>query len=514
MDPRITELELKVLSDMRHVVGQMLNLGQALQSVLNILFQHLSTKRASISLKNPETGRLTVKAAGGLQAEERKGGLYRLNEAAARRILGSVQAFVLPERSDEPLLADEAVLRHIEKRRLSFIGAPIALHREEPFGIFVVDRLYGESTSLKNDLHFLTVLADWVAQLVSVNYRARERESRFIRTNVALKRDFAEKFRHFFSEGRSDSLAEAQELVRKVAPTRTSVLLLGETGTGKTLVARIIHELGGKGGGPFVTMNCAAFGEAFAESELFGHEKGAFAGALEANPGRVEQADGGSIFLNEISQLPLPAQAKLLRLLQDREFERLGATRIRKVDVRVIAGASRDLEEAVAKGLFRQDLYYRLNVFPISLAPLREQREEIAPLLNFFATKLAREYGRGLRFTPRAVDALNNYSWPGNVREMENLMERLALTFGADLVDVADLAPYISGRIGELEKNHPNEVSSLKEMERRGVLAALERNNWIQSRAAKELGITLRQMGYRVKKFGLEHLVKQRRSGE
>ncbi len=273
-----------------------------------------------------------------------------------------------------------------------------------------------------------------------------------------------------------------------------------------------MHELSSRARFPFIKVNCAALPENLLESELFGYEKGAFTGAGEAKTGRVEEADGGTIFLDEIGELSMPLQAKLLRFLQDREFERLGGTKTRSVDVRIIAATNRDLSTAVEEGAFRQDLYYRLNVFPVRVPPLRERREDIIPLIKFFNEKVSREYSCELKFSSKALDSLEKYSWPGNVREMENLIERLAIIVDSGVIDIKHLSPYIFHTPKEWAENDLDALDSLKDMERRSVVAALERNNWIQSRAAKELGITLRQIGYRVKRFGLEDIIKQRKS--
>ncbi len=301
-----------------------------------------------------------------------------------------------------------------------------------------------------------------------------------------------------------------QQLVEKVAPSRASVLLLGESGTGKTLVARIIHELSQRSRAPFVKLNCAAVPENLLESELFGHEKGAYTGATTTKPGRFEEADGGTIFLDEIGELPPGIQAKLLRFIQEREFERLGSTRTRKVDVRVIAATNRDLSKAVSDGSFREDLYYRLNVFPVDVPPLRERREDIALLARYFLEKAAKEYGRRLEFTGRSLDILENYHWPGNVRELENLIERLAILAEGPSVDAEALAFLLSGD-AEACDTPARSFHRMQEIERREILGALERNRWVQSWAARDLGFTLRQLGYRVKKFGLEAFINEQR---
>ena len=308
-------------------------------------------------------------------------------------------------------------------------------------------------------------------------------------------------------------MLEVQQLIRKVAPTKASVILLGESGTGKTLAAQIIHELSARKMAPFIKVNSATLPETLLESELFGHEKGAFTGASEKKLGRVEEADGGTLFLDEIGEVSLQLQAKLLRFLQDKEFERIGGANSRKVDVRIIAATNLDLDFAVGEGLFRQDLYYRLNEFPIQMPPLTDRREDIPSLIRFFSRKLAKEYASELRFSENAILALSRYSWPGNIREMENLMERLAILNEGSVIDAKDLDPYISLGFNKTpeDSNHA-ELDSLQEMEKRGVISALERNNWIQSRAARDLGITLRQMGYRIKKFSLEHLLRQRKN--
>jgi len=307
-------------------------------------------------------------------------------------------------------------------------------------------------------------------------------------------------------------MTEAQDLVRKVAPSRASVLLLGESGTGKTLIARIIHEASPRVNFPFIKLNCAALPENLLESELFGYEKGAFTGATHSKPGRIEDADGGTLFLDEIGELPILLQAKLLRFIQERQFERLGSSRTLTVDVRIVAATNRDLEDAVAEGRFREDLYYRLNVFPIRVPPLRDRTDDIPALLDHFLGKFSREYGKPLRLTPRARRALVRYAWPGNVREMENMVERLAILAEGPDIGWDNLPVHVTSAPSVLAAVAPvAPLTHLKEMERREVLAALERNRWVQSQAARELGITLRQMGYRVKKYGLDQLVHEQR---
>jgi Nif-specific regulatory protein len=512
MDARIGELELKVLYEISRIIGQALNLDQSFETILGILSESLEMKRATVTLKDEETGRLIIRASHGLSSEERKRGIYRQNEGVTGLIFQTAEPYVIPDISKEPLFLNKTKSRRIEKGRISFIGVPILLHNQS-IGVMNVDRLFGDEVSFEEDVRFLSIVAALIAQLVSLNRQVRAREENLRRENRTLKAELSERYQDFFMVGKSPAMTEAQQLIRKVSPSKASVLLLGESGTGKTLIARIIHELSSRARYPFTKVNCASLPDNLLESELFGYERGAFTGASHTKAGRLEEANGGTVFLDEIGELSLKLQAKLLRFIQEREFERLGSTRTRKVDVRVIAATNRDLAEATHEGSFREDLYYRLNVFPIQVPPLRERREDIPPLLNHFLAKVSREYGQKLHFTPPALEVLLNYEWPGNVREMENLVERLAIMVEQNAIDRNDLPPYLFPyhRQGELPRSLVNSLSRLEEIEKREVLAALERNHWIQSQAARELGLTLRQVGYRIKKFSLEEMIRERR---
>lgn len=511
METKICELELKVLYEISRIAGQALNLDQALEAILGILSESLAMKRATITLKGEEADHLIIRASHGLSPQEKKRGVYRQNEGVTGLIFRTAQPFVVPDISQEPLFLNKTKSRRIEKGRISFLGVPIVLHIT-PIGVLSVDRLFGDEISFEEDIRFLSIVSTLVAQFVSLNRQVKEREEDLRRENLSLKAELSERYSNFFMVGKSPAMQDVQQLIRKVAPSKASVLLLGESGTGKTLIARIIHELSTRAKYPFVKVNCASLPENLLESELFGYEKGAFTGATKAKAGRFEEAEGGTIFLDEIGELTLSLQSKLLRFLQEREFERLGSTKTRKIDVRIVAATNRDLSEAVAEGAFREDLYYRLNVFPIQVPPLRERIEDTPLLIEHFLEKISKEYGRRLRITPTALDVLARYEWPGNVREMENLIERLAIMVEGPEIDQKDFPSYFHSYGKQLRHEERDSLSRLEEMERKEVLAALERNNWIQSQAAKELGLTLRQIGYRIKKFGLEALFEKHRA--
>jgi Nif-specific regulatory protein len=510
MGTNLTELELKVLYEISKIMGQALNLDQAMEAVLAALSDALTMQRGTVTLKDSETGHLRICASHGLSPEEKQRGVYRLDEGVTGLIFRTAQPFVVPDVSKEPLFLNKTKSRKIDKGKLSFIGVPIVLHGA-PIGVLSVDRLYGEDISFEEDIRFLSIVATLIVQFVSLNLQVRAREEHLRNENLSLRGELSEKCHNLVIVGKSPAILEAQQLIKKVAPVKASILLVGESGTGKSLMAQAIHVLSPRAQYPFLKINCASLPENVLEMELFGLEKGASPGAVRAKPGRLEEADGGSVFLDEVEELSLPLQGKLLRFLQEREFERLGSTRIRKVDVRVIAATTKELADRVSGGSFREDLYYLLNVFPIRVPPLRERREDIPLLLDHFLDKVSDEYVRRFYFTQKALEVLLNYGWPGNVREMENLVERLCIMVEGSEINLKDLPAYLSPAGIETEPEDQAFLSRLKEMEKREIVAALERNNWIQSQAAMDLGLTLRQIGYRVKQFGLERLIKEQR---
>ncbi len=493
------------------MLGQALFLNQALEMILRILSETLAMKRATVTLKGGESDELGICASHGLSPEEKQRGVYRQGEGVTGRIFRTAEPFVVPDVSKEPLFLNKTGSRKIEKGRIAFIGVPIVLNGT-PVGVLSVDRLFGDEISFEEDMQFLSVVSALIAQFVSIDRQVKAREAGLRRENLSLRAELSEKYNSFFIVGKSPAMLEVQQLIRKVAPSNASVLLMGESGTGKTLIARIVHELSSRARNPFIKVNCAALPENLLESELFGYEKGAFTGAAKTKPGRFEESDGGTIFLDEVGELPPALQAKLLRFLQEREFERLGSTKTRKVDVRIIAATNIVLSEAVREGRFREDLYYRLNVFPISVPPLRERREDIELLLDYCMDKVSREYGKRLVPARQVLKVFANYHWPGNVREMENLIERLAITIEGIEIELKDLpANVTSAEAAVVRQVDGVPLSHLEELEKREVVVALERSNWVQTLAARDLGLTLRQMGYRVKKFRLEALIRDRR---
>ena len=297
----------------------------------------------------------------------------------------------------------------------------------------------------------------------------------------------------------SESLKKVLTLAGQVAPQTTTVLLTGESGTGKEVIARFIHRRSPRGADPFVAVNCAALAETILESELFGHEKGAFTGATQTRRGRFELAHGGTLFLDEVGEMSVNTQPKLLRVLEEHQFERVGGSRTIIVDVRVIAATNKDLSAALEEKSFREDLFYRLNVFPIHIPPLRERREDILPLANFFINRISSRMGHGLiTLADETRNLLQQYDWPGNVREMENAIERALIVSGGSSILPGDLP--LRRESGDLNSPKP---TTLAEIEKSAILAALTRNGGDRRSTAEELKISLRTLQYRLKEYGL-----------
>jgi Nif-specific regulatory protein len=515
MNATISNLKLRVLNSISHIIDRALNLNQALAEVLRILSETLSMKRATITLVDRDTGQLVISSSYGLTSDEITRGVYGLDEGITGLIFRTAQPYYVPDIRKEPRFLDKTRSRTVEKGRISFIGVPIILHNKT-IGVLNVDRLFDDRIHFEEDIEFLGVVATLIAQFISLNEQVLERVRDLKRQNVSLKYRLSKGKPGRYIVGRSQSMMDVQRQLEKVAPTRATVLLEGESGTGKTLIAQIIHDLSDRRDYPFIKMNCASIPENLLESELFGYEKGAFTGAVTSKAGRFEDADRGTIFFDEIGELPKGLQAKLLRVLQEREFERLGGNETRQVDVRILAATNKNLAELVDRGQFREDLYYRLNVFPIWVPPLNERKEDLTQLLNHFLKKVSTEYNRRLFFSPEALAMLKEYDWPGNVREMENLVERLVILADGNRISKSMIMPYLSKGRTKPDDYEPELQnmgnSALQDIEIKQILSAMRRNDWVQNRASRALGITPRQLGYRLKKYRLETRVAQERA--
>ncbi len=513
----VEALKIRALSEACKLIGKAVHLDTALSRVLQVLHDTLRMERATLVLLDPGGTRLSIRASYGLSVQEEQRGIYGISEGICGRIFQSGVPCVVPDINREPLFLNRTGARsNIAKDGLSFIGVPVEVDGK-PVGVLTVDRLFGPEVSFEEDISFLEILAVIIGQLLMLHHAISKKEEKLVRENKSLKAELHSRFSRHYIIGRSQAMQEVYWAIEKVAPSRATVLLLGESGTGKELVARAIHEASPRKEASFIKVNCAALPENLLESELLGHDKGAFTGATSARPGRFEIADGGSIFLDEIGEMPLLLQSKLLRVLQERQFERIGGTRTISVDVRVIAATNVDLQGCVDRGLFRSDLYYRLNVVPLHLPPLRYRQDDVPLLIEHFLQSSNSRNDRRVSLVEDALDYLQKYEWPGNVRELQNLIERLVILADKDTISYSEVCEHLRA-IPQLHRapvaeeakvwfsagQSPTSPSSLLDLEKQEIEAALRRNGWVQARAAKELGLTQRQIGYRIKKFNLQ----------
>ena len=513
----VKALELKALYRIINFIGSAAHLDTALSAILKVLHDTLRMERATLALLDENNRYLAIRGSYGLSVEEEQRGVYGLDEGVYGQVFSTASPFIVPDVRSEPLFLNRTgARRKISKTKISFIGVPVVLG-EVPVGVLSVDRLFGNDVSFEEDVRFLSVVATLIAQFLSLNRAIRRDRQKLVQENTSLKAQLHNRYKKHYIIGHSKPMQEVFWSIERVAPSRATVLLLGESGTGKELVAQAIHEASPRRNKPFIKINCAALPETLLESELFGHEKGAFTGADGTRVGRFEMADKGTLFLDEIGEMPLLLQAKMLRVLQEQQFERLGSSRTVSVDVRIIAATNVQLEDAVAAGTFRNDLYFRLNVVPIVLPPLRERSGDTPLLLDHFLCLSNRSNKKNIRMSQELMDFLTEYKWPGNVRELQNLMERLVILSMENVLRVEDLPEHIvPPPVHETEKRTPADSSrqsvsarpeprkSLWDLEREQVEDALIRHGWVQARAARELGLTQRQIGYRMKKFRLQ----------
>lgn len=520
-DCKTAMLEVESLYRIANLISQVVHLDSTLSAVLQVLHDTMRMERATLLLLDESGINLVIRASYGLSVKEEQRGVYRISEGVVGQVFKSGSPFIVPDINSEPLFLNRTGSRKtIKKSTISFVGVPIVL-QGEVVGVLTVDRLFGPEISFEEDVRFLTVLSTLIAQFLNLQQVVKRERAELVEENKNLKAELHGKFSRHFIIGHSKPMQEIFWVIEKVAQSVATVLMTGESGTGKELVARAIHQSSTRKEKPFIKVNCAAIPENLLESELFGHEKGAFTDAIMAKPGKFELADKGTLFLDEIGELPLALQAKILRVLQEKQFERVGGTRTYKADVRILAATNVDLEDAAKKGLFRIDLFYRLNVVPIVLPPLRERKEDIPLLLEYFLKASNKRNDKKIRMSQEFLDFMIDYYWPGNVRELQNLVERMVILADGNILRVTDLPGSI--RFASVEQMHEvpatnpevapelfqsqtyKDVSprSLEEIEKLEVSNALKRHGWVQARAARELGLTQRQIGYKIKKYGL-----------
>jgi Nif-specific regulatory protein len=567
----LSEIALTGVYEISKILTSANRLEAALASVVNVLSSFMQMRHGVIALlEDDDTPEIIVDAGWSEDVAKRYNG--RLPEKAVDQIVATAVPLVVQSIAEHPLFdpAYVAALDTEDGSTMSFIGVPIRT-ASKVVGTLTIDRVWDGRSDFRfdADVRFLTMVANLIGQTVELHrFIARDR-NRLIAESHRLQKELSDikppavKGRRPIGGiiGDSAAIRSVLDSIAVIAKSHSAVLLRGESGTGKELFARVIHELSACASGPFIKVNCAALPESVLESELFGHEKGAFTGALNMRKGRFELADRGTLFLDEIGDISPAFQAKLLRVLQEGEFERVGGNHTLKVDVRLVTATNKNLEEAVRKNEFRADLYYRINVVPLNLPPLRERKSDIPLLANAFLKCFNTENGRDLVFAPGAMDVLRNCYFPGNVRELENCVRRTAtLARGQSItgdnfacrneqclssvlwkgstepqsarasagarpqpaIPLSVVSHPVNGQPANADAAaragttaHPTSVGGPpcegfpsaigpRSSERERLTEAMERSGWVQAKAARMLGLTSRQIGYALKKHSIE----------
>jgi len=497
--------ELKLLFDITQILDSAVDMSQVLNPVLKVMSSQMGMSRGTITMVDHEKEEIRIEAAYGLSSSEIKRGVYRMGEGATGTVVRTGRAVAIPRISEEPMFLNRTGARRpLRKKDISFICVPIKQGRNV-FGTLSADRLFAEDVSLDEDIRLLSTIASMIAQAVRLRQAFKAENQRLAEENMRLQDELEDRFRPSNIIGNSRPMQAVYDLIGQVSGSLTTVLITGESGTGKELVAHAILFNSERKQRPFIRVNCAALPETVIESELFGHEKGAFTGAVNARKGRFELAQGGTIFLDEVGDFSPTTQVKLLRVLQEREYERVGGTRTHKADVRIIAATNHDLEQAIGQNRFRQDLFYRLNVFPIHLPPLSDRQSDILLLANHFIEQYSKSNQKDIRrISTPAIDMLMSYHWPGNVRELGNCIERAVLLSTDDVIHGHHLPPTLQTAEASNTTFKGTLQATMDDVERELLIDALKSARGNRAQAARTLGISERLMGLRVRKHNID----------
>ncbi len=500
----LTQIELNVLYEIANIISDSRGeIVTSLEKCLNVLKKNLHLENCVIY--KLEEDLLSIFAAINFNRHQKIISEYRLGEGATGLAAKSMEPVVIENVHNDILFLNKSGNRNSDT--ISYIAVPMIIEHQV-IGVLAANLTKSTEIDFEDTVRILSIISSLFAQAMYSHFIVEDEKERLKDLKQYYKMEWDSKVHNFGDIiGESKKMKDVFRVVERIAPSDVTVLVRGETGTGKELVAAAIHKRSKRADEAFVKLNCAAITDSLLESELFGHEKGAFTDAKETRKGRFELAHKGTLFLDEIGDISPSAQVKLLRVLQEREFERVGGSKTIKVNVRLVAATNRNLEQMVKDGEFREDLYYRLNVIPIDLPPLRKRGNDIKLLVNFFLERAIKNHKKIVTITDEAMDKLMSYPWPGNVREMENTIERIVLMGdekGISAQDMLLLLPALNNKnLVDEYKTIPLENKTLDELEKEAIIKALKECDNSQSKAAAMLGITLRQIGYKVKKYGI-----------
>lgn len=498
-EQKIKELEL--LYRVSQILDENMDMRNVLRPVMDTLGEYMEFQHATVTLYNRQTGEISIELATGLSPTQTKKGRYKVGEGITGKVVETGKPIVVPDVTKDPNFLDRTGRGKISGK--AFVCVPISIEKEV-VGALSVDEFNSSKDQLDEDLRLLEIIAMMIASAVKLRRQAEEETEILLAENERLRTELKDRFRPSNIIGNSREMQVVFDQIAKVAKSPSTVLILGETGTGKELVAQAIHYNSDRANGPFVRVHCAALPENIIESELFGHEKGAFTGAIAEHKGRFEMADGGTIFLDEIGEISATLQVKLLRVLQEHEFERVGGNKTIHVNIRVIAATNKNLLQMVHEGKFREDLYYRLHIFPIYVPPLRKRKSDIVLLADYFLERYSKMLGKDVRrLSTGTIDMLMSYHWAGNVRELENCIERAVLVAEGNVIYPHHLPPTLQTAESTGAPVRGDLKSMVETYERDIICDALKSAKGKVAPAARALATTQRILGYKIKMLGI-----------
>ncbi|KIM11619.1 MAG: hydrogenase [Sulfuricurvum sp. PC08-66] len=513
--------EVTLLYEIAQMLATSAEVETTIEKAMRLLKRHSYLERCALFMLNDEGKILELFASIDLTPQQRKMATYRVGEGATGLAAQSGEPVVIENIHNNINYLNK--LGTVNTKSVSYVAVPL-IREDGVLGVISANMNANAMINFDDIVRMLTIVGSLFGGILAMQRRYESEKESLTQLKTYYKDQVLDEYKFENIIGRSTKMRQIFSMLETVAPSTATILVRGETGTGKELIATAVHNLSPRKNGPLIKLNCAAISETLLESELFGHEKGAFTDAKEMRKGRFELADGGTLFLDEIGDISMGLQVKLLRILQEQEFERVGGTKTIKTDVRLVAATNRNLEEMVKKGEFREDLYYRLNVIPVNLPPLRERYEDVKLLVEHYLHKFCKLHRKEMHFSKPAIELLLDYPWPGNIRELQNTMERIVL-----ICPEGEIAPAMLDHVlpFNYQKLHaqtapqatvapierPSAPSSapvkmtkgkLQDIERESILQALIDNHGIQTKAATQLGMTARQIGYKMKKYDID----------
>jgi Nif-specific regulatory protein len=496
------ESDLEFLVSISNILNHSEDIYKDTENLLKELCKFMQAQYCMMTIVNLNQNRIITSAAYGLTKEEMSRGIYKVGEGIIGKVVERGEPVIIRDISKSNIFLNKTGIKQPDGKITAFFCIPVII-KNEIIGTLSIHKAHHYDIDFSHEIKFLNIVGTLIGKNVSIRRKHIEELEELRKENLRLKSP-DKPFKPDNIVGNSSLMHDLYQLIERVSPTNSTVMIRGESGVGKELIAEAIHKASARASKPFIKVNCSALPETLIESELFGHEKGSFTGANNSHTGRFEMANGGTIFLDEIGDVPLSIQVKLLRVLQSRQIERVGGTKTIDVDVRIITATNRNLEEMIKNNTFREDFYYRINVFPIYVPALRERRADITILADHFINKINKQNKMNVkRITGGALDMLMMYSWPGNIRELENVIERAMILTNDNVIHSYNLPPSLQTGVSSDTINKGSLEMVLEKVEKQMIIDALIANNGNITKSAQQTGITERIMGLRIKKYNI-----------